>query len=257
MNYSTLIPFIKMQSAGNDFILIDSRRLSRKIKARDAGRLLNRQFGIGGDQLLLLGRPTTGKADISLKIFNPDGSEAEMCGNGVLCVADYLKGYHRQLAIETKAGLIKTSLSPRIEVDMGKPAWKGIEKTLTAGGRKFKFTDVSMGNPHCVIFLERLKDLSLEKYGPLIENHPLFPKRTNVEFVEGNRVRVWERGAGPTLSCGTGACAVLVAGVLTRRLLRSARLHFPGGILAARWAGDNHVYLSSRSMGAVFQGGIK
>ena len=274
---SRRIPFVKMQSAGNDFVVIDNRRLRSKIGAKQAGRLLHRQLGIGGDQLLVLGRAASRKNSVSLKIYNPDGSEAEMCGNGVLCIADYLKKNERvrngHITIETLGGLMNASFHPQPEIDMGEPILDGrkiptradgliIEKPLRAGGRTFRTTCVSMGNPHGVIFTKGLKKFPLERYGPLLENHPFFPRRANIEFVEASasgqeaRVRVWERGAGITLSCGTGACAVLVAGAITDRLKRNARLHFPGGTLGVRWAADNHVYLSSRSMGAVFQGGL-
>jgi diaminopimelate epimerase len=265
-----------MQSAGNDFVVVDNRRLRSKVGARQAGRLLHRQLGVGGDQLLVLDRARSNRHDVSLKIYNPDGSEAEMCGNGVLCVALHLAPSARNgqgITMETKGGLIRAGLSPRIEVDMGKPVLEGrkipvratgrvIEKLLRADGRTFKTTCVSMGNPHGVIFLKGLEKFPLAHYGPLLENHPFFPKRANIEFVEVEasgqeaRVRVWERGAGPTLSCGTGACATLVAGALTGRLRRNARLHFPGGTLGVRWGADDHIYLSSRSMGAVFQGGL-
>ena len=263
-----------MQSAGNDFVFIDGRKNRVSITKHLARRLLHRQWGIGADQLLFLGEPTRRGMNRSLRVFNPDGSEAQMCGNGVLCIADYIlknTSANNALILETQAGLIRATRNSRIEVDMGEPILEAARipvrakgqvcgEPLHVGGKMFKIFCVSMGNPHCVIFLDALKNFRLEKYGPLIEHHPFFPERTNVEFVEVHRggrkarVRVWERGAGPTLSCGTGACATLVAGVLSRRLANPCEIKFPGGTLSTRWAGDNHVYLSSRSLGVVFEG---
>lgn len=264
-------PFIKMHGAGNDFVVVDSLRRRRAVSPALARRLCDRRFGVGADQVLVL-EPSR-KADFRMRVLNADGSEVEMCGNGIRCAALYARarGYVKKdgMAVETLAGLIRPERRGKdVRVDMGEPVLdaakiptraKGrvIDKPLSSlkiGDRRSAianlfFTCVSMGNPHAVIFVPDLSRTPAEGWGPLIENHPFFPRRVNVEFVQvtapdAARVRVWERGAGLTLACGTGACAVLVAGVLTGRLRRAAALSLPGGTLRVEWPADNRVYLT-------------
>lgn len=247
--------FTKMQGLGNDFIVIDARNLKELNWEDLSERLCNRRFGIGADQLLLLEDSSIG--DFKMRIFNPDGSEVEMCGNGIRALANYIwsKGLSKKspLYIETLAGIIKPErIDNLVKVNMGKPRLAPheipvklsedmgskpvIDYPLKIKDRVFNATFVSMGNPHAVIIEESLETLDLAGYGSLIENSPIFPKRTNVEFVrpEGKdlfRVRVWERGAGETLACGTGACAVAVAMKLKGIGSERQRIILPGGEL--------------------------
>lgn len=260
--------FSKMHGLGNDFIVIDNRS-SRLLKASQLARqLCNRRFGIGADQLLLLQKSR--RADFKMRIFNADGSEVEMCGNGIRCLAKYIRDNklagRRQnpstLTVETLAGIIIPKKSgDLIEVDMGEPVLKGEKIPVTIKGTvinhplklkkdKFKITCVSMGNPHAVIIVNDVSSVPLDSWGPAIENNAMFPENTNVEFIQiiNNRnikMRVWERGAGETLACGTGASAAGVASVLLGLTKRSVHVHLPGGKLLIEWnAEDNHVYMT-------------
>jgi diaminopimelate epimerase len=263
--------FTKMQGAGNDYVYVDCFAnplphdpggLSRKIS--------NRHFGVGADGLILI-CPST-QADARMRMFNADGSEAEMCGNGIRCVAKYLYDHclvrKTALTVETGRGVLRLELEVQggavhqVTVDMGEPILEAeriptslagdppIQMLLTADGRSFEVTCVSMGNPHCITFVDELADSLVLGFGPKIENHQVFPRRTNAEFVRINSpdevtVRVWERGSGETLACGTGACAVAVAGVLTGKTQRKLLAHLPGGDLRLVWSeSDNHVYLT-------------
>ena len=258
------IPFIKMHGAGNDFVFLTREDTDVAVTKALARKMLDRHFGVGGDQLLHL-TPGTSATPPRLKIYNADGSTAEMCGNGVRAVAFYLrefKGARKDFIINTDAGPIGIALEgDKIEVDMGEPVLEGRripvkargeiqDHALKVNGRTFRVHAVSMGNPHCVIFVKNVAAVPLAEIGPAIERHPFFPNRVNVEFVQVVsktlvRVRVWERGAGPTLACGTGACAVAVAGARAGRTARSIRIDLPGGRLAARWdAESTRVYLS-------------
>jgi diaminopimelate epimerase len=268
---NTKIPFVKMHGTGNDFVVIDAMKNRRAVTAPLARRLSDRRFGAGADQVLVL-EPSR-KADFRMRILNADGSEVEMCGNGIRCVARYARdaGYVKkdEMCVETLAGLMRPKLIGReVRVDMGPPILDAARIPARARGRvleqplsslkivdrpsaveNLSFTCVSMGNPHAVVFTKDLSAIPVEEWGPRIETHPFFPKRVNVEFVQVGspataRVRVWERGAGLTMACGTGACAVLVAGVLTGRLRRSAALSLPGGTLHVEWAPEGRVYLT-------------
>ncbi len=268
------IEFTKMEGLGNDFIVIDDREETLTDLPELARRLCHRRFGIGADQLLLV-RPSR-VADARMVIYNPDGSEAEMCGNGVRCFAIYLleKGIteSHDLEIETKAGIIEAKVrEDLVEVDMGEPALEAekvpvnlkgrvVSHPLKVMDRDFKITCVSMGNPHTVIFVDDVDGFPVERYGPAIEKHPLFPERTNVEFAQvitdrEVKMRVWERGAGETMACGTGACATLVAGVLNRLLHKRAIVHLKGGDLDVLWGEDNHVFMTGPAV-KVFEGWI-
>lgn len=264
------IPFWKMHGLGNDYILIDNRdeKIDDRILSSLAQRLCRRRFSIGADGLLLLYNSSV--ADVKMRIFNADGSEAEMCGNGIRCLAKYCyeSGIigKSELSVETLAGIKSVRLYiaggrvSSVTVDMGSPIFdrekipvlgedKFINEDLNVDGEKFKATCLSVGNPHCIIFVENVESFPVEFYGPKIERHSLFPKRTNVEFVQIVRpdlikVRVWERGVGETLACGTGACASVVAGRILGLLNSECVVHLPGGELKIKYdEANNKIFL--------------
>ncbi|MFB3881959.1 MAG: diaminopimelate epimerase [Armatimonadota bacterium] len=264
--------FTKMHGLGNDYLLVDAMKggpAEGKLPAI-AKALSDRHFGVGSDGLILV-EPSR-VADFKMRIFNSDGSEAEMCGNGVRLFAKFVyeRGYTRQrdLEIETLAGIIRPRLRisggqvTEVRVDMGEPRLRRSEipmkgtdqervvaERIRALGQRFEITAVSMGNPHCVLFVDNVDRARVGEVGPAIERHDLFPKRTNVEFAqvvgEGEmKMRVWERGAGETLACGTGASAAVVAAVLNGLLSRRATVHLLGGDLKVHWSQeDNHVFI--------------
>jgi diaminopimelate epimerase len=275
------IPFTKMHGLGNDFILIDCRRKEFGVLspafAKLSRKLCHRRFGIGADQMLLL--YPSDVADFKMKIFNADGGEIEMCGNGIRCLAKYI--WDRRLSkkdilnIETLAGIIKPERAgEQVRVDMGEPIFEPeripvnikssppiIDYPLRIKDREFKITCVSMGNPHAVIFLdEDISKFPVHVYGPEIENHLLFPRRTNVEFVNvinKNKavMRVWERGSGETPACGTGASATGVASILKGLTGRKITVQLPGGKLVIEWANNNCVYMTGPAV-EVFEGTV-
>lgn len=275
-----MISFTKMHGTGNDYVVIDGRKLKAVNYGKIARAMSDRHYGIGSDGILLL--LASRSADFRMRMFNPDGSEAEMCGNGIRCFAKYLYDNRitakKQLRIETAAGmkklelLVKNKTVAGIIVNMGEPILLReripmighpgmvIGETLPMpDGSRFTITAVSMGNPHAVIFVEDIEKFPIDKYGPLVENHSLFPNRTNVEFVKVISTaeviqRTWERGTGETLSCGTGASAVTVACVLNKLTERKIRIHLMGGDLKTEWReSDNSVYLAGPAV-EVFKG---
>ena len=268
------IKFTKMQGTGNHFILIDAIKKEEKLTTEEIKWLCTPAFSIGADQLLMVLPSRT--ADFRMRIFNADGEEVEMCGNGIRCVAKYLvtHGYTKkeELTIETLAGIKKPAISHnKIKVDMGEPSFDAKQIPMKLSGRvinrnlkvedtEFKITCISMGNPHTVIFVDHVDKFNVHRYGPAIENHKLFPKKTNVEFVEKIndselKMRVWERGSGETLSCGTGASAAAVAGVLNNKSKQKVLIHLRGGDLELEWAKDNRIYLTGPAE-EVFKGEI-
>ena len=272
--------FIKLQATGNDFILIEARRMKRDWSAL-AKAICHRRFGGGADGILLI-LPSK-KADFYMRMFNPDGSEAEACGNGLRCAARYAieKGMvaKTEVRIETPAGMkIARAKGKRsIQVNMGKPVLKPtaipvvvqgrkasdetpvIDYPLTIGKKRLKVTCVSMGNPHAVCFIEQRDDeFPLAEIGPQVEHHHMFPNRVNFEIVniinrKKLRARVWERGAGETLSCGTGACAVVVAARLKELTDNPVDIILPGGTLTIDWDGKGEMLLSGPAE-IVFEG---
>jgi diaminopimelate epimerase len=257
------IPFTKMHGLGNDFIIIDCRKRNIRGLSRVVKGLSERRFGIGFDQALIL--RGSKRADFRMDIYNSDGSRVEMCGNGIRCMARYIwtRGLSRKrrLAIETLAGIIRPErANDLVRVDMGVPALEGrripvasnnviVNHPLSVGDRVFLITGVSMGNPHCVIFVDQVDAFPVTTYGPLIETNRFFPQRTNVEFVETVnsrriKMRVWERGSGETLACGTGAAAAAVASNIKGLTSRNVTVRLPGGELKINWAKDDHVYLT-------------
>lgn len=255
--------FTKMHGAGNDYVYVSCFDQPLPADPADlARRIAHRRFGVGGDGLILI--VPSDVADARMRMFNADGSESEMCGNGIRCVAKYVHDHQlasgSRLRIETGAGVLSIDLAlgadgkvSEVTVDMGAPRLDApsiptslvesgpvIDHPLEIGGRRLQVTCVSMGNPHCVVFVEEATDDLVLGVGPLIERDPRFPKRTNVEFVEvlhrGEvRQRTWERGSGETWACGTGASAVCVAGVLTGRTDPEILNHLVGGDLRLRW----------------------
>jgi len=272
--------FVKMHGAGNDYVYVDCFRQKIEDPEALAREVSNRNFGIGGDGMILIEPSKT--ADVKMRIFNADGSEAEMCGNGVRCVAKYAFDHglvdRTEIVVETGAGDLPLTMFPndrnlidKVRVNMGRPRLtrgdlpmvgpaqeQVINMDLEVIDRTFQVTCVSMGNPHCVIYVEDLDNFPVRKYGYAIENHELFPRRINVEFVEiispnEVRQRTWERGAGETLACGTGASAVTVAGVLTGRTGGKLLNHLTGGDLEMEWDGKNEVFMTGPAV-EVFSG---
>ncbi|MEQ8537064.1 MAG: diaminopimelate epimerase [Coleofasciculus sp. D1-CHI-01] len=263
--------FTKYHGLGNDFILIDNRsKPDPLITSEQAVQWCDRNFGIGADGVIFA-LPGQEGTDYSMRIFNADGSEPEMCGNGIRCLAQFLADLQgvtdsREYQIHTLAGVITPKLEGdgKVRVNMGMPQLltsqipttliqgeqKVINVPLEVGGKSWQVTCVSMGNPHCITFVEDVSAIPLELIGPQFEHHSAFPKRTNTEFIQVVRpdyikMRVWERGAGATLACGTGACASVVAGVLTGKCDRTCTVELPGGCLEIEWSEvDQRIYMT-------------
>jgi len=269
------LTFWKMHGLGNDFIVLDSRKSGFVPDAATAARLSERRFGIGADQVLVL-LPSE-RADYRMVILNADGGEVEMCGNGIRCVAVFLrqrdKSRKRRYRIETLAGIMVPELKgDRVRVDMGEPVFAPeripvkmeeppVNRLIEVDGNRFYFTAVSMGNPHCVIPVDAVDGVPLAQVGFRLEHHRFFPNRANVEFVETIsrdhlKVRVWERGAGETLACGTGACAALAAMVKLGQADRKAVVTLPGGDLEIEWAENNRLFMTGPAA-MVFQGTVE
>ena len=269
----SIIPFTKMHGAGNDYIYVNTLLYHIQNPSAAAIKWSRPHFGIGSDGLILIGAATCPDADFSMRIFNNDGSEAMMCGNGTRCVAKYLhdKGvtHKNPIRLQTLSGIkvlqLHLDTNNKVEsvtVDMGTPILQepqqfsenggsALDYAVTVDDRTFQGTFVSMGNPHFVIFLnEDVEQFPLSHYGPLLEHHSLFPQRCNIEFAQvinadTFRMRVWERGSGITLACGTGACATAVAAHLTGRASRQSNIQMDGGTLHIEWnATDNHILMT-------------
>ncbi|MBC9783316.1 diaminopimelate epimerase [Heliobacterium chlorum] len=274
--------FVKMHGLGNDFVIVNalhSPNLERTDWEKVAVRLCDRHYGIGADGLIII-FPSE-KADIRWRILNADGSEAEMCGNGIRCVARYV--YERgivpkaRVEVETLAGIIVPEIifedgeikgirvdmgEPRLErsqIPMTGPQGKVIQEELTVDEETFPVTAVSMGNPHCLIFVDDIEKAPVTTVGPKVEKHSAFPQKTNVEFVQvlnhsEVNMLVWERGVGPTLACGTGACATAVGSILNGYTGREVKVHLAGGTLLIEWNEvNNRVYMTGPAV-EVFQG---
>lgn len=253
--------FTKMHGLGNDYVYVETFTQPEPADPAALARAVSdRHFGVGSDGLIMI--MPSDRADARMRMFNADGSEGEMCGNGVRCVAKYVHDHglarKNRVTVETGRGVLTLDLTVDdgearlVRVAMGTPILRAseiptllpgdppIEAPMEVDGRTFAVTAVSMGNPHAVIFVDDVANFPLERLGPLFETHPSFPRRVNVHFVQvlapGEvRMRTWERGSGVTLACGTGACAVCVAGVLTRRTDRRVLAHLPGGDLELEW----------------------
>lgn len=271
------LPFTKMHGAGNDFVVLDGVREELPDPASFARRLLDRRFGIGGDQLLVV-RPSA-SADFRMDIYNADGSRAEMCANGIRAFYKYVRDRGlteaEEIGVETLAGVVRPAWAgpDRVRVEMGRPvlapakiptrlgAGEGpvLDAPLEVEGERLAVTCVSMGNPHAVIFVSDVERAPVERLGPALERHPAFPNRVNVEFVEvvscrRVRQRTWERGAGETLACGSGACAVAVAGVLRDVTEREVTVELRGGELEIAWPSDDASVVMTGPAAEVFTG---
>lgn len=273
--------FTKMHGIGNDYVYVNCFEERLENPAQISRFVSDRHCGIGGDGLILIGPSEV--ADFQMRIYNADGSQAEMCGNGVRCVGKYV--YDRGLTkkttvtVETLGGIktlelhVEQGIVRSVTVDMGSPILapekipvqgtgeRFLNIPVTVDGREYHVTAVSMGNPHAVVFVPDTASLDLPRIGPLFENLEIFPERTNTEFVEvidrdTLRMRVWERGSGETMACGTGACATLVASVLNGKCQREATVKLLGGDLQIRWDETNdHVYMTGPAT-IVFDGEI-
>lgn len=272
--------FVKMHGLGNDFVVVSQEDINYSGSLKDlAVRICNRHLGVGADGLVVIG--PSERADLAMRIYNSDGSEAEMCGNAIRCIAKY--AYEEgivsgsTMVVDTLAGLIVPEIILKdgevvsIRVDMGRPrlnpvhipvsieAESVVAYPIKAAGREFEVTCVSMGNPHCVIFVPDVDKVKLDQWGPAICTHPIFPKQTNVEFiqiVDDNNIimRVWERGAGETLACGTGACASAVAGFLNGKTKRNVTVHLAVGNLNIEWDEESGKVFMTGPAARVFDG---
>lgn len=274
--------FTKMQGIGNDYVYVDCTRSSLKDPEGIARLVSDRHFGIGSDGLILI--KSSDRADFCMDMYNADGSRGEMCGNGIRCVGKYVYDYgltdQKELSIETLAGVkylkleIKENKVSRVQVDMGEPILAPdqipvraehepvVRVPITVCGKEWEMTCVSMGNPHAVIFIDTpVREFPLEEVGPSFECHERFPRRTNTEFIrvlapDRMEMRVWERGAGETYACGTGACGAVVAAVLNGLCGRKVTVELLGGELEIEWReSDGHVYMTGEAA-AVFDGEI-
>lgn len=278
-----MIKFTKMEGLGNDYVYINC---VNKQEIKDisglAKKVSDRHFGVGSDGLILI--LPSDKADFKMRMFNYDGSEAEMCGNGIRCVGKFVydKGLtnKKTVSIETLAGIkvlnlnIENERVKTVKVDMGEPILEADKIPVISNenpvknlkinvlDKEFIFTCVSMGNPHAITIIDNVGEFQIEKYGPVVENDSHFPKRINAEFIEimdekNIKMRVWERGAGETLACGTGACAVAVACYINGVTSRDVNIHLLGGTLNIKWdENDNHVYMTGPAV-TVFEGEIE
>ena len=269
-----------MHGAGNDYIYVNTLLYSIENPEETSIKWSDRHKGIGGDGLVLICKPTTDEADYRMRIFNADGSEAMMCGNASRCIGKYL--YERgltdktEIRLETLSGIkiLKLHLDSNkkkvdsVTVDMLEPRLENGKQyipacggELVAEGRKFNGTFVCMGNPHFVTFVDDINSIDIARYGRVMERDKAFPERCNIEFAEvtpeGIRTRVWERGSGITMACGTGACATAVAAAYTKRCKRQSKIIMDGGNLQIEWnAADNHVYMTGPAE-IVFDGEIE
>jgi diaminopimelate epimerase len=271
--------FTKMQGQGNDFVVIDGVRQPVALAPEQVRAIADRHFGVGCDQLLLVEKPASAQNDFRYRIWNADGGEVEQCGNGARCFARFVldEGLtsKRELRVETASGVIrpKVEASGQVTVDMGPPRFDPREVPfvadaprlvypLTVGGVPLEVSVLSMGNPHAVQIVDDVDRAPVASQGPLIENHPAFPRRVNAGYMQvlardHIRLRVWERGAGETLACGTGACAAVVAGVRRGLLDGEVRVTTRGGDLMIRWRGENHPVMMTGDAVRVFDGEIE
>ncbi len=278
------LQFTKMEGLGNDYVYIDSTQRDIRLTPEQIRKISNRNFGVGSDGVILIRKSEI--AEFKMDMYNSDGSSSEMCGNGIRCVGKFVydKGLTSNLnpRIETGAGILTLDMKPNhhnkielVTVDMGEPileperipiVWKDskpvLEEEVSIQGKNYQISSVSMGNPHCILFVPDNQSYPVAEVGPLIENHlELFPRRVNVEFVtilgkDHLSQRTWERGAGETLACGTGACAVAVVSHLTGRTGRSVQVDLPGGTLWIEWKKNGHIFMTGPA-NTTFEGEIE
>jgi diaminopimelate epimerase len=272
------IRFTKMHGLGNDFVVLDAIHQSFVPTAAQARFLADRHFGVGCDQILIVEEPSQPGIDFRYRIFNADGGEVEQCGNGARCFVRFVHDHgltdKPEIQVETRAGIIAPRLEPngQVTVNMGVPRFAPAEipfesdsdavvQFLEVGDRAIEITAVSMGNPHAVQLVCNVDNAEVAKYGPLIESHPRFPKRVNAGFMQvmhrhAIKLRVYERGSGETLACGTGACAAVVAGIRRELLDSPVRVATRGGELTIAWAGPGTPVMMTGSAVRVFEGEI-
>jgi diaminopimelate epimerase len=268
-----------MHGQGNDFVVLDGIGQQLSLDETLIRKLADRHFGVGCDQVLVVEAPTRADCDFRYRIFNADGGEVEQCGNGARCFADFVRFRgltdKRTMRVETLGGVIEPRVEPdgRVTVDMGAPRFepaaipflapeRALRYVLEAGGQRHEIGALSMGNPHAVLLSKDVEHAPVTTLGPLIENHTRFPRRTNVGFLEvvdrsRIRLRVWERGAGETLACGTGACAAVVTGIQWGLLDASVRVTTNGGELTVTWQGGGSSVMMSGTTTRVFSGEIQ
>lgn len=271
--------FTKMHGIGNDFVMLDGVSQKLSLSSAKIRKLADRRFGVGCDQVLLVEAPTQPQADFRYRIFNANGEEVENCGNGARCFAIFVRQRglcsKNTIVAETKAGnlILKVNADQSVTVDMGAPILepkdipfqankKALSYSLSIDDDTYEISAVSMGNPHSVHIVDDVAKFPVEKVGPMIEAHPRFPQRVNAGFLQiisssEAKLRVFERGVGETLACGTGACAAMVAGKLRGLLGNEVNIHLPGGTLAIEWQGEGHSVMMSGPATTVFTGQIK
>lgn len=271
--------FVKMHGLGNDFVVIDGITQEVSLSAPQIRAIADRHFGVGCDQLLLVELPGGSGADFRYRIFNADGGEVEQCGNGARCFARFVRdqGLTRSddIRVETAVGLIRLTIEAdgQVAVDMGAPRLEPAEIPFIAESRApsyridvadmpLQIGAVSMGNPHAVLTVKKVDDAPVASLGPLLEGHDRFPRRCNAGFMEvvnrnHIRLRVYERGVGETLACGTGACAAVVSGRLQNRLDERVRVDLPGGSLLIHWAGEHRPVVMTGPATRVFEGWLE
>lgn len=272
-----------MEGIGNDYLYIDSTKEDIRLSPEQITRLSDRNFGVGGDGVIFIRKSTAG--DFQMDMYNADGSSSEMCGNGIRCVGKYIfdHGLTKNISptIETGKGVLTLQLSPdntgkitQISVDMGEPIlkpelipvkWENqetiLKQLISVNGQDMYFSAVSMGNPHCILYVDNADSFPVREIGPMIENHPFFPRRVNVEFVEKRGLdhlyqRTWERGSGETLACGTGACAVAVSSHLNGITGRKVQIDLRGGTLFVDWKESGSVIMTGPAK-EVFSGEVE
>jgi diaminopimelate epimerase len=261
------LAFTKMQGAGNDFVVLDCTQRKFELSKEQLRRLADRHFGVGCDQILVVEKAGRADADFGYRIFNADGGEVEQCGNGARCFVRFVHGKgltaKQEIVVDTRGGTIRPRLEPdgEVSVDMGVPSRPLAEK-LNVGGRMLDVMTLSIGNPHAVQFVSDAASAPVTVQGPLIETHPRFPKGVNAGYAQvldrhGIALRVWERGAGETLACGTGACAAVVAGIARGVLDSPVRVETRGGALTVTWAGgENAVFMKGPAV-TVYEGSME
>jgi diaminopimelate epimerase len=274
-----LLKFTKMHGAGNDFVVIDLISQRYKLRSRDIRLLADRHFGVGCDQVLVVEPPGRPEVDFRYRIYNADGSEVEQCGNGARCFARFVRDKQltskRIIRVETAGGIIELRMrdQQQVEVDMGAPVFeperiplraaaRAASYTVTLDGRELELGALSMGNPHAILRVEDVKQAAVDSLGPALERHLDFPQRVNVGFMEvvserEIRLRVFERGVGETLACGTGACAAVVYGISRGWLQGVVTVQLPGGKLEIAWAGAGHPVVMTGPTAVVFEGSIR
>ncbi len=274
-----ILQFTKMHGAGNDFVMIDLVSQRGRLRRRDIRHIADRHFGIGCDQVLVVEPPGNPDVDFRYRIYNADGEEVEQCGNGARCFARFVRDRRltakRHIRVETHAGILELRVKDRhqVEVSMGVPVLAPVDVPITAdarsddypvevAGETLRVGAVSMGNPHAILRVDDVDEAPVATLGPAIESHAAFPERANAGFMQvcspdEIRLRVFERGVGETLACGSGACAAVVHGRLRGWLSETVSVHLPGGILSVSWSGEGQPVMMTGPTAVVFEGSIK